>query len=370
MEDFLRLPWRIYHDDPNWVPPILPLQKDFLDPKTGPFFEVGEAQYFLAYYEGRPAGRISAHINRLYNQYHDPEDGFFGFFESIQNVNVAAALFNAAADWLTQRGKKRLIGPLNFSVYDEMGLLVDGFDTMPAIFQTYNPPYYLDLFTDLGFTKVMDWYGLKISQRDIDVPRLERRLRKILQGQGMVFTKYHPKELERRAEEVYNLFNEAWSRNWGHIPVTDRQFRKLFHDLKPLLRPELINLILDGDRLVAFGIAIPDINPLVKELNGRLTWVGKLRLWYEARLKAYKKARGLILGVLQSYQNRRLHHALIIRTYLDIVQKSPCEIFDLSLIPENLGPYIKALEFYGARRYKTFRSLNEKADFFFVTSHI
>ena len=154
---------------------------------------------------------------------------------------------------------------------------------------------------------------------------------------------------------MYELFNEAWNRNWGHVPVTDRQFNKFFHELKPLLRPELINLILDGDRLVAFGIAIPDINPFIKKLNGRLTWWGKLQLWYEAKYRPYKKARGLILGVLQPYQNRRLHHALIIRTYLDIVKRTPCEIFDLSLIPENLGPYIKALEFYGAHRYKTFR---------------
>ena len=142
--------------------------------------------------------------------------------------------------------------------------------------------------------------------------------------------------------------------------MTDRQFTEFFHELKPLLRPELINLILDGDRLVAFGIAIPDINPFIKKLNGRLTWWGKLRLWYEAKYRPYKKARGLILGVLQPYQNRRLHHALIIRTYLDIVKRTPCEIFDLSLIPENLGPYIKALEFYGARRYKTFRVLKRE----------
>ena len=171
MADFLRLPWRIYQENPNWVPPVLPLQKQFLDPRTGPFFEFGEAQYFLAYLEGQPAGRISAHINRLHNQYHDPDDGFFGFFECVPDVGVASALFYAAADWLRQRGKERLIGPLNFCIYDEMGLLVDGFDTMPAIFQTYNPPYYLDLLTELGFSKVLDYYALKINQRDIDVPR-------------------------------------------------------------------------------------------------------------------------------------------------------------------------------------------------------
>jgi len=355
MEDFLRLPWRLYHDDPNWVPPILAFQRDFLDPRTGPFFEFGEAQYFLAYQEGQPVGRISAHINRLHNQHHDPEAGFFGFFECIPDLDVAAALFDTAAAWLDQRGKKRLIGPLNFCIYDEMGLLVEGFDTMPAVFQTHNPPYYVDLFTDLGFTKVLDWYALKINQRDIDVPRLEKRLQQVLKGQNLSFITYRPRELAKRAREVYTLFNEAWHRNWGHVPLTDRQFKTFFHELKPLLRPELINLILDGDRLVDFNIAIPDINPLIKKFNGRLTWWGKLQLWYAAKFQPFKKARGLVLGVLQQYQNRRLHHALIIRTYINIVKRTPCQVCDLSLIPENLGPYIKALEFYGAHRYKTFR---------------
>jgi hypothetical protein len=357
MEDFLRLPWRLYQDDPNWVPPILALQKDFLNPCTGPFFEFGEAQYFLAYLGGQPAGRISAHINRLHNQYHDPEDGFFGLFECVPDVAVAAALFDAATVWLSQQGKRRLIGPLNFCIYDEMGLLIEGFDTMPAIFQTYNPPYYLDLLTELGFTKVMDWYAMRITQRDIDVPRLEKRLQQILKNQKVTFTTYRPSDLKKRGREVYDLFNEAWHRNWGHVPLTDRQYKMFFHELKPLLRPELSNIILDGDKLVAFNIAIPDINPFIQKLNGRLTWWDKLGLWYEAKFQPIKKARGLVLGVLQPYQNRRLHHALIIKTYINIVKNTPCDVCDLSLIPETLGPYIKALQFYGARHYKTFRVL-------------
>jgi hypothetical protein len=360
LEAFLRLPWRLYQQDPNWVPPILAYQRELLDRRTGSFFEFGEAQYFLVYQGGEPVGRISAHINRLHNQYHDPGDGFFGFFECVPDLGVAAALFDAAAAWLSQRGKKRLIGPLNFCIYDEMGLLVEGFDTMPAVFQTHNPSYYLELLTDLGFSKVLDWYALRINQRDIDVPRLEKRLQKVLQGQSLTFTTFRPQDLERRAEEVYALFNEAWQRNWGHVPLTDRQFKTFFHELKPLLRPELVNLMLDGDRLVAFNIAIPDINPLIKKLNGRLTWWGKLQLWYEARFRPFQKARALVLGVLQPYQNRRLHHALIIRTYVNIVKQTPCQVCDLSLIPENLGPYIKALEFYGARHYKTFRVLKRE----------
>lgn len=360
LEMFLRLPWSLYGHDPHWVPPLLPLQRNFLNPQTGPFFEFGEAQYFLARRGDKPVGRITAHINRLHDQYHDPGDGFFGFFECVDDIQVAAALFEAAAGWLAERGKKRLIGPFNFCIYDEMGLLVEGFDSMPAIFQTHNPPYYEELLRGLGFAKVMDWYALQIRREDVDVPRLEKHLHQSLQGQNLNFTTFRHQDLAKRAKEVRALFNEAWTRNWGHVPLTNRQFDTFFHELKPLLRPELVNLLMDGDRLVAFNITIPDVNPLIQKFNGRLNWWNKLRLWQAAKYRPFQKARGLVLGVLQPYQNRRLHHALIIRTTLNIVKQTPCQVCDLSLIPENLGPYLKVLKFFGARHYKTFRVLQRE----------
>ena len=172
LEDFLRFPWRIYQNDPYWVPPLLPEQRRFLDQRTGPFFEIGEAQYFLAFRDGEPVGRISAHHNRLHDEHHGPGTGFWGFFEAIQDPQVAQALFEAAAAWLRERGCQRLVGPLNFSIYDEMGLLVEGFDSIPAMFQTHNPPYYVDLVTSWGFRKAMDWVALKNAHlQDADACR-------------------------------------------------------------------------------------------------------------------------------------------------------------------------------------------------------
>jgi hypothetical protein len=355
LEEFLLLPWRIYEGDPFWVPPLLPEQRRFLDPRRGPFFEIGEAQYFLAYLNGRPAGRLSAHINRAYDRHHDPATGFFGFFECLPEPAVAQALFAAAAQWLGRRGKTRLVGPLNFSVYDEMGLLVEGFDSMPAILQTHNPPYYAELLTGLGFAKVMDWLALRINERPEDEAAMERLLHKIMDGQPLVLRTLRRGELRRRAAEVYHLFNEAWEPNWGHVPLSRSQFDQLFHELRPLIRPELCNLVLDGDRLVAFSITVPDINPVVRSLNGRLSLWGRLRLLYAARCGALRKARALVLGVHQPYQARRLHYAMVINTFLYIVRHTPCEVCDLSLIPENLTSYLRALKSLGARPYKTFR---------------
>ncbi len=353
--EFLRLPWRLYQGDPYWVPPILSQQRQFLDPRHGPFFEIGEARYFLACQNGRPVGRLSAHINRLHDAHHGPETGFFGFFECIQDLDVAAALFEAGAAWLRERGKTRLVGPLNFGIYDEMGLLVEGFDSMPVLFQTHNPPYYQDLLTSLGFVKAMDWHAYKINNRNVDLEAMERRYADIMRDQDIEVATYDPKEVDRRADEVFRLFNTEWAVNWGHVPLTRRQFDEIFAMVKPCLRPGLAHVLLDHDRLAGFGIALPDLNPLIRKFNGRLTLWGKLRLLYWAKYRPVHKVRAMVVGIGQPYQRRLLHLALILRSYIHLVKHTPCEMADFSLIPSNLKHWIKVILALGGQRYKVFR---------------
>jgi hypothetical protein len=355
LEEFLRFPWRIYQHDPYWVPPLLPQQRQFLDRRQGPFFEIGEAQYFLAFRDGEPVGRISAHTNRLHDEHYGPGTGFWGFFEAIEDRQVAHALFEAAVGWLRQRGCRRLQGPFNFCIYDEIGLLVEGFDSMPAMFQTHNPPYYLDLITSWGHQKAIDWMALKITDRNVDIPAMERRLQEILDSKKVTLATYNPRELARRAEEVFQLFNEAWSVNWGHVPLTRRQFDHLLHEVKPLLRPELVHMLLDGERLVGFGIVLPDLNPVVQKLNGRLNILGKLRLLYAAKYAPIRKVRAMVIGIAQPYQLKRLNYAIVLRTYIYLVKHTPCEMADFSLIPENLRHWIKVIQAFGGQIYKTFR---------------
>jgi hypothetical protein len=353
--EFLRLPWRIYQEDPHWVPPILSQQRRFLDPRHGPFFEIGEARYFLASRNGKPIGRLSAHINRLHDTYHGPETGFFGFFESIPDQDVAAALFETAAAWLRSHGKTHLVGPLNFCIYDEMGLLVEGFDSMPAIFQTHNPPYYQELLTSLGFVKAMDWHAYKITNRDVDLEAMQRRLADIMDGQDIEMVSYHPKEVNRWADGIFQLFNVAWEPIWGHVPLTRRQFDEMLEMVRPCLRPEMAYILLDHNRVAGFGIGLPDLNPLIRKLNGRLTLWGKLRLLYWAKYRPVHKVRAMVVGISQPYQRRRLHLALILRSYIYLVKHTPCQMADFSLIPENLKPWIKVIQAIGGQRYKVFR---------------
>jgi hypothetical protein len=207
----------------------------------------------------------------------------------------------------------------------------------------------------------MDWYALRVTRRnDVDLAAMEQRLQEILQSGNLTLRTFHHEELARRSEEVYEIFNESWSRNWGHVPITQGQFHTFLEDLKPLLRPNLVSLILDGDHLVAFAVVIPDLNPLVQKLNGKFSLWGKLRLYWEAKYAPVRKARALVLGVLKPYQGKRLHYAMILRTYLHMVRNTPCQFCDFSLIPENLRHYMKAFLAFGAERYKVFRVLEKE----------
>jgi hypothetical protein len=355
MADFLKLPGKIQGNDSCWVPPILSEQKKILDPRKGSFFEFGEAQYFLAFQQGQPAGRLSAHVNRRYEERHDMETGFFGFFESVDDRRVASALFDGAAAWLKEKGKTRIQGPISFTIYDEVGLLIEGFDSLPAFLQSHNPPYYQDLLTSWGFRKAIDWYALRVTNRNVDFSAMKRRLDEIMNGQGLVFIRPKPRELIEHAEEVLEIFNESWDGNWGHIPLTKRQFQDVFKALRPLLRPELIDVIMDEETIAAFIITIPDLNPSIRKLNGRLSIWCMLKLLYEAKFKPARKLRTILLGVRKPYQHRRLHHALILSSYLRIARLPLAEVCDCSLVPEQLAFYLRTLEKYGAERYKTFR---------------
>ena len=226
---------------------------------------------------------------------------------------------------------------------------------MPVMFQTHNPPYYEDLLTSLGFVKAMDWHAYKLTIRNVDLEAMERRYAEIMHGQSVEIVTYNPKQVDRRADEIFQLFNEAWEPNWGHVPLTRRQFDDLLKMVKPCLRPELAYVLLDQDRMAGFGISLPDLNPLIKEFNGRLTFWGKLRLLYWAKYRPIHKLRAMVVGISQPYQRRRLHLALILRGYIYLAKHTPCEMADFSLIPANLKPWIKVILALGGERYKVFR---------------
>ncbi|GFK95734.1 hypothetical protein NNJEOMEG_03602 [Fundidesulfovibrio magnetotacticus] len=356
MEDFLQLPFAIYEGDPHWVPPVLSHLRDFLDPKKGPFFEVGQAQYFLAKDGSRTLGRLSAHLNFAYEKHHDPHTGFFGFFECIDDKPTAHALFETAAQWVRERGKTRLHGPLSFGIYDEVGLLVEGYHQRPVMFHSYNHPYYEQLVESWGFTKTFDWYGYIIDHLVQPVEQLIERRDALLKAAGLIITQGKPSEFIARAPEVLEMFNTLWSKNWGHVPLTERQFNDAFMQLKPILRPELVSFIEENGEMLAFCIVAPDINHTLHKTRGKLGLWGMLRLLWDCRVAPLVSSRAIIMGVKKSHQWRKLHHALILNVMITLSRwlkyNNHC---DCSLIPESLVKWNKTLQMFGGRRWRTFR---------------
>lgn len=357
LDAFIRFAWEIYRDDPLWVPPLVPMQREFLDRNKGPFFEFGQAEYFLARREGRVVGRISAQVNGLYEKHHDAETGFFGFFECEDNRETAHALFDAAAAWVRERGKTRILGPLSFSIYDEVGLLVYGYDSPPCMMQTHNPPYYEDLVTSWGFAKTYDWYAYRICWKPgMDAKKLAKMRDAILTRQKCKILPIERNDFAKRGPQIKELFNDIWGKNWGHIPLTDSQFRDIFVTLQPLVRPDLESMILDGDDIVAFSVVSPDMNRSVKKFNGKFGLWQKLRLLWDCRVRPLTHCRAIIMGVAKSHQWKRLHHAIILNIIVNFLEKHPkMEYCDCSLIPESLEQWNKTLLDYGGERYKIFR---------------
>uniref|UniRef100_A0A7C4EMK2 N-acetyltransferase n=1 Tax=Fundidesulfovibrio putealis TaxID=270496 RepID=A0A7C4EMK2_9BACT len=356
MEDFLQLPFAIYEGDPHWVPPVLPHQRKFLDPRTGPFFEVGTAQYFIAKDGQRTLGRLSAHLNYAYEKHHDTNTGFFGFFECVDDKDTAHALFDTAAGWVRERGKTRLHGPLSFGIYDEVGLLVEGYHQRPVMFHTYNHPYYEQLVESWGFSKTFDWFAYIIDSLPMPIEDIVKRRDELLEAANVKIIKGNTDEFIRRGPEVLELFNTLWDKNWGHVPLTQKQFDDIFMQLRPILRPELVNFIVENDELLAFCIVAPDINYTLHKIRSNLNWWGMLRLFLDCRVLPLKASRAIIMGVKKSHQWRKLHHALILNTMVDLNKYRRVNTHcDCSLIPESLVKWNKTLQMFGGRKWRTFR---------------
>jgi len=356
LDRFIRLPWSLYKGDAQWVPPLVDQQRGFLSPKTGPFFDYGEADLWLAFRDGTPVGRLSAHVNHAYEDCQDTHTGFFGFFECIDDPEVATALFEAGAAWLRERGKTRVLGPMSFGIYDEIGLLVDGFDTMPPILLTHNPTYYAALWSQWGFQKEIDWLALRTTNRQVDPLAMQADAQALLTASRLKMSTPSPGDVMRRSDEIFKLFNSAWKANWGHVPFTRKQFSAILHELRPALRSDMIRIVENDVRIVAFIITIVDINPQLQRLNGHCHWWNQLGLLFQARWRPVKKVKTVLLGVDRRYQRRRLHDAMILDTYSQLIREQPqLEVGDCSLIVEAHKHFIQGLEQYGVQRYKTYR---------------
>ncbi|MCX6639876.1 MAG: N-acetyltransferase [bacterium] len=348
---FLKLPWQIYRGDPNWVPPLLSDHRKILHPQQNPFFQHGQITRLLAVRDGKPVGRICAIDNRAHIDYWQEPVGFFGFFECENNQETANALINAAAEWLYPRGLNVMRGPMNLSTNDTCGLLVDGYDSPPVFMMTYNPPYYEDLLLKAGFSKSKDLWAYKVTKEDVS-ERLMRSAEKIKERSRVTIRSINVKHLFEDIELVRIVYNQAWSKNWGFVPMTAAEFDHTAKDLKQVLDADLAFLALDGDRPIGFSLALPDLNVALKRINGRLFPFGILKVLYHAR--KIKNVRVITMGVIDGYRNRGVDVLFYLATIENGIRRG-YEWAELSWILEDNVPINKALEMIGGKVYKTYR---------------
>ncbi|MBH1939165.1 GNAT family N-acetyltransferase [Streptomyces sp. AV19] len=353
--DFLRLPYRLHGGDALWAPPLLRERRRFLDPAVNPFFEFGEAKLFVAYRDGRPVGRIAALVNHRHNELHDPGAGFFGLFDVVDDVTVAQRLLDAAAGWLRDRGKETMLGPANFTFNHESGVLVDGFDRAQSLLTPYNPRYYPALIEAAGLTKAKDFYAWH-GPVPTEVPTgVARAAEWAARRPGVRVRKVRMGGFAAELRLFRDIYNAAWSGNWGFSPMTDRQVARLARELRPVVHPELLLVAEVGGEPAGMLLLVPDICVALRAAGGRLTrWglpVGLVRMRRAARRITH--LRTLAGGVRPEHRRLGLD-ALMYRELMRAAYRLGFQTFEMGPTLEDNQPVIRVASRL-ATRTKTYR---------------
>ena len=351
LQRFLRVPWDIYRHDPHWVPPLLFDQQRLLNRQKHPFHQHAEVEYFLAWRGDAVVGRIAAIVNHQYVQFHEEATGFLGFFECVNNPEVARLLFAVAEQWMRARGIQCIRGPMSFSTNEECALLVEGFDSAPTVMMPYNPPYYAQLFVDGGYAKAKDLLAYLLD--DTTPPeRLVRGVKRLMRGQNVVIRPFNRKRFKQEVETVSAIYRSAWERNWGFVPMTDAEISHFADQMWWVANPHLCLFAeVDGEP-VGFALALPDYNQVLRHLDGKLLPFGLLKfLWYRRTINT---ARVLILGLKPGFRRRGLDAMLYLRLWQE-APRNGYPIVECSWILEDNWEMRRALERMGARLSKTYR---------------
>jgi GNAT superfamily N-acetyltransferase len=352
---FIKFQWRIYRNDPAWVPPLIIERKEFLDRKKHPFYQHGDAALFLARRDGEIVGRIMASNDPNYNSLHQTNVGCFGLFECIDDHEVAAALFAAVFGWLRKKGRTEVMGPIDYSTNYVCALLIDGFQHPPTLLTSHNPPYYAGLIEGCGFTKAKDWYAWWFSE----FPAPAERLRKIAVARagklGVTIRPINLKDVAGEGKRIRVIYNQAWEANWGFVPFTEAEMDHMAKELKPLIVPQGTLIAEMGGEPVGFVIGVPDINVAFRRINGRLTWfglpIGLIKLLYY-RLKI-RTGRLVALGVVKKYRRTGIAEMLVLQVMDEAFRLGFTG--ELSMTLEDNVMINRFIEAMGASRYKTFR---------------
>jgi hypothetical protein len=308
LKAFIEVPWAIYRHDPHWVPPLKFERKEALSSKN-PYFEHAHWQAWLAYRDGVPVGRISAQVDSLYLEFHDPHTGFFGLIEAVDDAEVFAALFDAAEAWLEKQGMKTVLGPFNLGINQEIACLVEGFDTPPFVMMGHSRPYYGQQIEQQGYGKAEDVFSYGL---DVDAFVLPKTMQSLL---DRLSKKINVRPLNRKNTDadlktMRDIFNDAWAGNWGFVPFTKKEFSAVGKELLMIVPSDFIYIAEFEGKPAAFIVLIPNLNEAIADLDGKLFPFGWVKLLWRLKVRFPKTARIALMGVRQEFQHTRKGPAL------------------------------------------------------------
>lgn len=353
---FIDLEWKLNKDCPNWISPLRMERKKLLDTKKNPFFQHSQIELFIAYKGKEAVGRIAAVTNENHNKFQNDNAGFWGFFECIDEQETADALFDAAAAWLREQGKDNMYGPMNPSTNDEVGILIDGFETPPYMMMTQTHPYYQRLAENYGHEKAKDLYAwiVPVKEAQANVTEKMRRVSgKIMKKYNIRLRNMEIKNLREEIKIIKDIYNDAWSRNWGFVPFTDAEIDNLADDLKPVADQDLLFFGYKDDKPIAFSLTLPNVNEILRNIpNGRLFPFGLFKLLFG--MKKIKSVRVLVLGVKKEFQYIGLGSIFYLKSIENAMARG-YTMGEMSWILEDNHAMNRAIEAIGSKKYKTYR---------------
>jgi hypothetical protein len=356
LRPFLDVVDRIYRDDPMYVRPLDLELKDRLS-KKNPFFGHADGTCFVAFRNGRVAGRITAQIDRSHLDRHKDEAGFFGFLDTIDDAEICRALIDRASSWLKARGMKRIRGPLSLNINEELGCLVEGFDSPPMIMMPHHRAYQGGLIEQAGLAKLKDFYAWRYVVGD--VPKRAQKAHEEIAGLPEIqMRQVNMNRVDEDVRLVMDIFNDAWSDNWCSVPLNEPELRKSAADMKLILKPELTRIVsIDGEP-AAFAIALPNVNELIRDFNGSLFPLGLPKLLWRLKVEGAKTARLILLGIRKKYRHVRKYAGLSTYMYVEMNrsgQRLGIKWGELSWTVEDNGPVNVGIKLMGGKIYKRYR---------------
>lgn len=353
LSDFLAVARVVYAGDSTYVAPLTLMLKDQLSPKS-PFYEHADVAFFTARRGGELVGRISAQIDREHLRRYGDQLGFFGFFDTIDDADVASALFEAACQWLKQRGMARVRGPMNLSVSQEIGLLVDGFDTPPMVMMPHGRPYMDGLMARVGLTKEKDLYAWRW---DIG-PDMPKRCIKAHADMREAGVKFRSVNLKTEIPELVRIQDDAWSENWAHVSMTPREAKQLAEELKLILDPTIAIVAEVEGQLAGMAIAVPNLNEAIRDFDGGIGPARLLKLLYRLKIEHPKSARVALLGIRQAVRKQKKYAPLALAMIAELNRRGYQRGYqwaELSWTVEDNGPVNALIKMAGGSVYKTYR---------------